>query len=61
LTFGAIGRARLVVFTVSGSDKNEALSRALNQEDLPATRVHADRVVWLCDRGAIGSQTFAVG
>jgi 6-phosphogluconolactonase len=61
LTFAGIARARLVVFTVSGADKNKALSRALHHEDLPATRVHADRVVWLCDRGAIGSKTLAVG
>jgi 6-phosphogluconolactonase/glucosamine-6-phosphate isomerase/deaminase len=49
------------VFTVAGPDKHEALSQALNHEDLPATRVHADRVVWLCDRAAIGSETLPVG
>ena len=55
LTFAGIARARLVVFTVAGPDKHEALSGRLHGEDLPATRVRADRVVWLCDRGAIGS------
>ncbi len=61
LTFAGIARARLVVFTVAGAEKNGALSRVLHHEDLPATRVHADRVVWLCDRGAIGSKSLAVG
>jgi len=61
LTFAGIARARLAVFTVAGPDKHEALSQALNHEDLPATRVHADRVVWLCDRAAIGSETLPVG
>jgi 6-phosphogluconolactonase len=61
LTFAGIARARLVVFTVAGPDKHEALSRALHNEDIPATRVRADRVVWLCDRGAIGPEALAVG
>jgi len=61
LTLAGIGRARLVVFTVAGEDKHEAMSRVLGHEDLPATRVHADRVVWLCDREAIGPQSLAVG
>jgi 6-phosphogluconolactonase len=61
LTLAGIARAQLVVFTVEGADKNEAMSRVLHHEDLPATRVHADRVVWLCDRRAIGTETVAVG
>jgi 6-phosphogluconolactonase/glucosamine-6-phosphate isomerase/deaminase len=52
LTLAGIARARLVVFTVAGADKHEAMSRVLHHDDLPATRVHADRVVWLCDRAA---------
>jgi len=54
LTLPAIARAHLVVFTVAGAEKHEAMLRALRHEDLPATRVRAERVVWLCDRGAVG-------
>ncbi len=61
LTFAGIARARLVVFTVSGADKHEVMSKVLHHEDLPATRVHAERVLWLCDREAIGSEALAVG
>jgi len=61
LTFAAIALARLVVFTVAGADKREAMSRVLHHEDLPATKVRADRVLWLCDREAIGSPTLGLG
>jgi 6-phosphogluconolactonase len=57
LTLEGIGRARLAVFTVSGRAKQEALGRVLRHEDLPATRVRAGRVVWLCDREALGTGT----
>jgi 6-phosphogluconolactonase len=57
LTLAGIARARLVVFTVAGADKHEAMSRVLRHGDLPATRVHADRVVWLCDREARDPET----
>lgn len=52
LTFEGISRGRLVVFTVTGSDKHAALSAILAGEDLPAARVRAGRVLWLCDAGA---------
>lgn len=52
LTLAGIGLARLVVFTVAGPEKHEALAHALAHHDLPATRVRADRVVWLCDASA---------
>jgi 6-phosphogluconolactonase len=61
LTLAAIARARLVVFTVAGADKHEAMARVLRNDDLPATRVRADRVVWLCDREAIGSGALGLG
>jgi 6-phosphogluconolactonase len=61
LTFAGIARARLVVFTVAGAEKHEALSRVFQNEDIPATRVRADRVVWLCDPGAIGPGSPALG
>lgn len=53
-TFAAIARSRLVVFTVAGESKREALSRVLAGEDLPAARVRAPRVLWLCDGAALG-------
>jgi 6-phosphogluconolactonase len=54
LTFAGIARARLVVFTVAGIEKLQALQGVLRHDDLPATRVRAERVVWLCDRAALG-------
>src|SRR5436305_2447874 len=52
LTFAGIARARLVLFTVEGEDKRDALNRVYAGEDLPASRVTADKVVWLVDRAA---------
>jgi 6-phosphogluconolactonase len=56
-TFEAISRGRLVVFTVAGAAKHEALARVMSGEDLPATRVRAARVLWLCDREALDGNT----
>lgn len=61
LTLAGIARARLVVFSVAGADKGPAMSRVLHHEDLPATRVQAGRVVWLCGREVIDSQGLALG
>ena len=52
LTFSGIARGRLVVFTVSGEDRQPAMQRVADGEDLPAARVRADRVVWLVDPAA---------
>jgi 6-phosphogluconolactonase len=52
LTLSGIGRSRLVVFTVSGAAKRNALQAVLDGADLPAARVVADRVLWLVDRAA---------
>ena len=49
LTFSGIARSKLVVFTVSGESKREAMQAVYDGEDLPAARVRADRVVWLVD------------
>jgi 6-phosphogluconolactonase/glucosamine-6-phosphate isomerase/deaminase len=49
LTFAGIARARLVLFTVMGEDKAEALAKVARGDDLPAARVRAERVVWLVD------------
>lgn len=53
-TFPALARARLVVFTVAGEGKRDALARVRAGADLPAGRVAAERVVWLVDAAAIG-------
>ncbi|MEZ5178445.1 MAG: 6-phosphogluconolactonase [Acidimicrobiales bacterium] len=52
LTFAGIARARLVVVTVSGAEKAEALAAVAAGEDLPAARIDADAVVWLVDPAA---------
>ena len=54
LTLPAIARARLAVFTVSGSSKADAIGRIASGGDLPAARVTADQVVWLVDAEAAG-------
>jgi 6-phosphogluconolactonase len=46
-TYPAIARGRLVVFTVDGASKREAFARVRSGEDVPASRVHAERIVWL--------------
>ena len=51
-TFGGIERARLVLFTVSGEEKSDALARIVAGEDLPAGRVRAEQVLWLVDPAA---------
>ena len=55
LTFAGIARARLVLITVSGEAKQAAFARVCAGEDVPASRVRADRVVWLVDPAAAGS------
>ena len=52
LTFAGIARARLVVVTVSGEEKAEALAAVAADDALPASRIAADRVVWLADEAA---------
>lgn len=52
LTFSGISRGRLVVFTVAGESKKEAMQAIAGGTDLPAARVRADRVVWLVDPAA---------
>jgi 6-phosphogluconolactonase len=48
-TLPAINSARLAVFTVAGASKADAVTALLRGDDLPAARVHADRMVWLVD------------
>ena len=54
-TFPAIAQAELAVFTIAGSDKRDAFSRIRAGDDLPATHVTAQRVIWLVDPAAMGS------
>lgn len=51
-TLPAIGRADLVVVTVSGEAKAEAWRRLCADDDVPAARVRGGRVVWLVDPAA---------
>jgi 6-phosphogluconolactonase len=52
LTFSGIARARLVLFTVVGEDKQAAMQAVYDGADVPAARVKGDQVVWLVDRSA---------
>ncbi len=54
LTFEAIASSRLVVFTVAGASKADAVRRVFGGEDLPAALVRAPEVLWLCDAEALG-------
>lgn len=55
LTLSGIARARLAVVTVEGEEKREAFAAVRGGDPkVPATRVTADRVVWLVDRAAAG-------
>ncbi|MHB1853825.1 MAG: 6-phosphogluconolactonase [Acidimicrobiales bacterium] len=49
LTFEGLARARLIIFTVSGAKKADALARVYRGEDLPAGRVSAEKIIWLVD------------
>jgi 6-phosphogluconolactonase len=51
-TFGAIARSPLVVVTVSGADKQDALRRIVAGEDLPAGRIRGEHVLWVVDEAA---------
>lgn len=46
-TYPAFERSRLVVFTVDVADKREVFAKARSGEEVPATRVRAERVLWL--------------
>lgn len=53
LTYEGIARARLVLVTVEGAAKADALARVVaGDPTAPASAVRADRVVWLADRAA---------
>lgn len=52
LTLAGIARARLVLVTVTGAEKADALARIEAGEDLPASRIDADQIIWLVDTAA---------
>ena len=52
LTYSGIARGRLVIFTVAGESKREAMQAVVDGADLPAARVTADKVIWLVDHAA---------
>jgi 6-phosphogluconolactonase len=55
LTFEGIARARLVIVTVEGATKAEALARVqADDPTAPASHVEAERVIWLVDHAALG-------
>jgi 6-phosphogluconolactonase len=56
-TFAAIARARLVLFTVEGKEKRQALARVLaGDPTAPATHVDAERIEWIVDPAAADEQ-----
>jgi 6-phosphogluconolactonase len=55
LTYAGLARARLVIVTVAGEAKRDALARVMaGDPSAPASAVQAERVVWLADRAAAG-------
>lgn len=55
LTYAGIARARLILVTVSGEGKREALRRVAEQDPTaPASNIDAERIVWLADPAAAG-------
>ena len=55
LTLAGIARAHLVIVTVVGEQKREALARvAAGDPTAPASSINAERVVWLADPAAAG-------
>jgi 6-phosphogluconolactonase len=52
LTFEGIARSRLVVVTVEGEEKRDAMRAIAAGEDVPAARIRGDRVIWIVDPAA---------
>ena len=52
LTFEGIARSRLVVVTVEGEEKRDAMRAVAAGEDVPAASIRGDRVIWLVDPAA---------
>ena len=57
LTFSAIARGRLVLVTVEGEHKREALAAVRRGDpDVPASHIDGEHVLWLADTAAAGEQ-----
>ena len=55
VTYPAIAASRVVVVTVTGAEKREALARVrAGDRTAPAARIAADEVIWLVDHEAAG-------
>jgi 6-phosphogluconolactonase len=54
LTFPVHDASKLAVFLVSGEKKRERVRQLMDDADIPAARVHAQRIVVLADRAAAG-------
>jgi 6-phosphogluconolactonase len=54
VTFGALARARRILFTVAGAEKHDAWAKVAAGDDVPAAKVRAAEVIWLVDRAASG-------
>ena len=52
LTFAGIARARLVLVTVAGVEKADALARVARGDDVPASHIRGEKVLWLVDEAA---------
>lgn len=52
LTFAGISRGRLAIVTVVGQEKAEILAKVAATDDLPASRIDAESVLWLVDPAA---------
>lgn len=55
LTFPAIAQARRIVFTVTGANKADMLTRVRAGDDYPAARVSGADILWLVDEAAAGN------
>jgi 6-phosphogluconolactonase len=52
-TYPGIARGDLVLVTVEGEEKREAIARIRAGEDLPGARIRGKQVLWLGDRAAL--------
>jgi 6-phosphogluconolactonase len=54
LTLPVINAAGTAVFTVSGPAKQAAVAAVRRGDDIPATKISAQRIIWLVDDAAFG-------
>lgn len=57
LTYAGIARARLALVTVCGEEKREALNGVAAGDNLPATHIQAEKVLWIADPAAAADLT----